>query len=463
MKKIQSLILATLVAVSCCTFALAASNEAITAANDLYSMGLFTGTGTNKDGTPIFDLDRAPNRYEAVTMLVRLLGKEAEAKERNTIVPFKDVAQWASPYVSYAYEHNLTSGVSSTAYGGTQPVTATQYLTFVLRALGYESGVDFEWNKAWELSDKINLTDGRYNDKTASFTRGDVAIISSNALQCKTKGTDSYLKDVISNSTKPTSNFHSYTNFPKVPDYEYYYSSYVGTTSSCSSGFVHVLSKPFDTCKSDYIDLLSKAGYSYTGNSSVDNQSTVISDKYTLWSNRLENKATHQVVYVGRFEANGTEAICIAINTPPQGDMIAYLQGLSSTLPKTQLEVLAQLSDILADYGDMEQEALTACQNVYKSQRQYAAIYAEVAMQYKVTMASAAYKGAELCRSYPEFYNLQVELVNLWAAADALTGYTITTQNAYSYANLVVSASSDALECYQRAVAQYQKIANKYL
>lgn len=49
------------------------------AAQNLYELGLFNGTGTDTDGNPIFDLDRAPTRHEAVTMLVRLLGKGEEA------------------------------------------------------------------------------------------------------------------------------------------------------------------------------------------------------------------------------------------------------------------------------------------------------------------------------------------------------------------------------------------------
>ena len=42
--------------------------------------GFRNGTGTGADGKPIYELDRAPSRFEAVTMLVRLLGKEAVAK-----------------------------------------------------------------------------------------------------------------------------------------------------------------------------------------------------------------------------------------------------------------------------------------------------------------------------------------------------------------------------------------------
>ena len=61
-----------------------------------------------------------------------------------------------------------------------------QYLTFVLRALGYEDGTDFQWNKAWKLSDEIGLTSGQYTSNT-SITRGDIAIISLKALSISNK------------------------------------------------------------------------------------------------------------------------------------------------------------------------------------------------------------------------------------------------------------------------------------
>lgn len=160
----------------------AASGEAIDAAYQLYEKGLFMGTGTDSDGAPIFELDRAPTRHEAVTMLVRLLGKESEAQSGRWQTPFTDVADWAEPYVGYAYAHGLTNGTSSTTYSGSETVTATQYLTFVLRTLGYESGTDFRWDAAWELSDAIGLTDGAYDAATSYFTRGDVAIVSLRSL-----------------------------------------------------------------------------------------------------------------------------------------------------------------------------------------------------------------------------------------------------------------------------------------
>ena len=124
--------------------AFAANDDAAEAANVLYELGLFQGTGTDADGKPVFDLGRAPTRHEAVTMLVRILGKEEEAKSGTWDIPFTDVSDWAKPYVGYAYANGLTSGTSATTFGGDVTVSATQYLTFILRALGYDSSTDFK-------------------------------------------------------------------------------------------------------------------------------------------------------------------------------------------------------------------------------------------------------------------------------------------------------------------------------
>ncbi|MBQ6933660.1 MAG: S-layer homology domain-containing protein [Clostridia bacterium] len=185
-KRIMTCLLIEAMLVSFVPTAYAVGTEAYNAAGVLNNIGLFNGTGTKADGSPNFDLDRAPARDEAVTMLVRLLGKENEAKNGTWDMPFNDVAEWAKPYVGYAYANGLTSGTSATTFGGSQTVTATQYLTFVLRALGYDSSVDFAWDKAWELSDKIGMTDGEYK-AGGTFLRGDVAIVSRNALDVEQK------------------------------------------------------------------------------------------------------------------------------------------------------------------------------------------------------------------------------------------------------------------------------------
>lgn len=161
----------------------AAADPQQAAADRLYDLGLFNGIGINADGTPDYALDRSLSRQEAVTMLVRLLGCEQEAKNGSWYLPFTDVDDWAWPYVGYAYATGLTNGLSDTVFGGSQPVTAAQYLTFVLRALGYVSGVHFTWDTAWDYTDLLGLTAGEYHaGNNGGFLRGDAVWVSANAL-----------------------------------------------------------------------------------------------------------------------------------------------------------------------------------------------------------------------------------------------------------------------------------------
>ena len=107
-KKLISLIIVLALCMGIMTIPAVASGTANEAAENLHELGLFQGVGTNADGTPNFDLDRAPTRHEAVTMLVRLLGKEAEARAGDWDMPFTDVDEWAKPSVTLrTYAHAL--------------------------------------------------------------------------------------------------------------------------------------------------------------------------------------------------------------------------------------------------------------------------------------------------------------------------------------------------------------------
>jgi hypothetical protein len=199
MKKKLLVLLAVLTLALCLApAALAADEKTIDTADSLYSLGLFEGTGKDADGAPIYELDRAPTRNEAIVMLIRLLGKEQEALSGDWNMPFTDVTNWVKPYVGYAYANGLTDGTSPTTFSGNMTVTATQYLSFVLRALGYKDGTDFSWDKAWELSDQIGLTNGEYSSGSTDFLRGNVVLISAQALTVNQKnGGDTLAEKLI--------------------------------------------------------------------------------------------------------------------------------------------------------------------------------------------------------------------------------------------------------------------------
>ena len=172
-KKLLSLFLALTLALSLAAPAWAATpEEAQDSAQLLYNLGLFQGSGTNEDGSPRFALERAPTRAEAVTILARLLGAEEAAQAQTWTTPFTDVPDWAQSYVGYAYAKGYTTGVEPTRFGSSTPVSTAQFLTLLLRALGYEDGKDFTWSTPWTLTDQLGITDAaafkkaveRYNE-----------------------------------------------------------------------------------------------------------------------------------------------------------------------------------------------------------------------------------------------------------------------------------------------------------
>ncbi len=186
MKKTVSIALILILILCTSAGASGASSKAVDAADKLYGLGLFSGTGKDENGAPIYDLDRLMNRQEAMTMYINMLGKGPEAMAGSWTIPFKDVAAWATPFVGCAYEKGLTAGFSETQFGSKYPITATQYMTYLLLSLGYESGTDFLWNGAASLADKIGLSNGAYKD-TDNLSRGDVVILSEAALRTKLK------------------------------------------------------------------------------------------------------------------------------------------------------------------------------------------------------------------------------------------------------------------------------------
>ncbi len=220
MKKLLTALIITIVTVCALTVTASALNftAARSAADTLYALGLFKGTGIDAAGRPKYELSRVPSRYEAVTMLVRILGKEDEALSGTWETPFTDVAEWAKPYVGYAYKNDLTSGTTDTLFGGETEVTAAQYITFVLRALGYSSDTDFSWSEPWELAQSLGLygNEDYTQQDNSNFRRAHVALLSFNALKVPHKTTGECIAYRIYDDAIASQK--SYIEFEKIVD-----------------------------------------------------------------------------------------------------------------------------------------------------------------------------------------------------------------------------------------------------
>ena len=184
------LVLCLLVGVFCIPAAAKSPTTVEQLADTLYEAGLFRGTGTAQNGAPIYELSGSATRAQAVTMLVRILGKEQEAKQNKDsyVTPFTDVPSWAKAYVGYAYENKLTNGTSATTFSPDAPVTTNQYLTFCLRALGYSSKTDFSYADPYVFAAGAGFLTAAELGAKKTFTRADMVLLSGDALLCICKG-----------------------------------------------------------------------------------------------------------------------------------------------------------------------------------------------------------------------------------------------------------------------------------
>lgn len=123
-------------------------------ADALNKLGLFLGTGND------YALDSKLSRIQALVTIIRLIDKEAEAKAIGTASSFTDVPKWASGYAAYGQKNSIMLGYSENTLGADDTVTANQYATMLLRALGYSDAQgDFAYNSAVEFAYEIGLMD----------------------------------------------------------------------------------------------------------------------------------------------------------------------------------------------------------------------------------------------------------------------------------------------------------------
>ena len=188
-------------------------------ADSLHEMGLFQGTQNG------YDLDRTPTRAEAAVMLVRLLGKEAEAKALTYTAPFTDLKGWEKPYVQYLYSNGLANGTNRTTFNPTGKCTAQMYAVFLLRALGYSDTADFSYANAIETAREQGIYDtGIIN--VQNFLRDDAAAASYTALSVSPKNSEGTLLDqLVSENAITEADAKSYQNLFST------YAQYRGATA----------------------------------------------------------------------------------------------------------------------------------------------------------------------------------------------------------------------------------------
>lgn len=138
-----------------------------TEAQSLYTDGLLKG---NENG---LDLLKPLTRIEATAILVRAMGFENEQTSENSY--FSDIASdnWGAKYANIAKDKGISEGIGNNMFAPDDTITASQFVTLILRNLGESP----DWQTAVNLFVERGLITQEQADKMDLFTRGDMAKI----------------------------------------------------------------------------------------------------------------------------------------------------------------------------------------------------------------------------------------------------------------------------------------------
>lgn len=443
-KRITSLICAAALCLTC-PVAFAASSEQQDAAENLFMLGLFKGSGELPNGSVDFDLDRAPTRNEAVTMLIRLLGEEAEAQSKEWDMPFVDVAEWAKPYVGYAYNNGLTTGTSSTTFSGQSQVTANQYATFVLRSLGYSDKKDFKYNDALSFFEQIDDKSISY-DSSGLFTRGDVALMSYNALSCNTVNNSGTLILALVNAgvvedwqimdnadlleaanaiTLPTPSnlrINSLNGTPALVWDEVnpeciYEVSYKGDTDA-EYMLLGIVPTPYMTFDSNYLvgEIIPGTFYSFKVRAIVDHTDTGENlRRYSYYSGSIGYTVMNEI--------------------SPTND--------------ASITVISSVLNLVAESAQKQQDALILCQSALVASTPSQGLYfAKLAQDDFIESQTALYDAFQQCKNYDNLQDCVVPMATVHSLLAPTTGTTVTQSNYLDYVINSISFSSMATDYF---------------
>ena len=175
--------------------------------------GEVVDTGNALEGEGPFSPERSGTLPSGALVDLCFSGKYTQQEIRRMITgnggllaytgstPFTDITPGtqSEKYVGYAYSKGYTNGYSATTFRPSQTVTASQYMEFILRALGYSSAD----NK--DLSGRLTnaLTNGVITEgelaalQGGTFLRADLAYVSYYALDAAVSGSRQTLGDTL--------------------------------------------------------------------------------------------------------------------------------------------------------------------------------------------------------------------------------------------------------------------------
>lgn len=200
MKRIKAMVIAMIMAAALLSTSIPAfafsENESRSVQNFFIDTQLLKGDGTS------YGLEKTASRLEGIIILIRLMGKEAEAQGMQDLpCQFTDVPVWAKGYVNYAFSENISKGVSDTRFGVYDRMTAYQYNTLLLRVLGYDdSQGDFQWDDSVDKAEELSILPeemAEFYTRSGAYTKGDLMETSFCYLEANYKDQERSLIDML--------------------------------------------------------------------------------------------------------------------------------------------------------------------------------------------------------------------------------------------------------------------------
>lgn len=160
----------------------------------LEDLGLLRGDGNGNLG-----LEQNLKKQHMVVMISRLYGEEEKASKFTGPNKFKDLKpkhRQDIPYITWAANQGLISGKPDGTFGIDGYVTIQEYQAVLLRALGYEKDAK-DWDMVPKMSSAYGLMDGLSVNPSSKMNRGQMAVMTVNALRQEKNGQDITLAQAL--------------------------------------------------------------------------------------------------------------------------------------------------------------------------------------------------------------------------------------------------------------------------
>ncbi|WP_215492393.1 S-layer homology domain-containing protein [Fenollaria sporofastidiosus] len=144
-------------------------------------------------------LDKNLKREDLIIILSRLMNDEERAKKYSSETKFtdlKNVNKIYLPYINWAVSNGYIHGASKDKFGFGSYVTVRQYQAVLLRILAYTSEAK-KWDAVSDYAVTYGLMDGLDLNGDDYLNRGEMALMTTNALKTPKKGSTLSLLKVL--------------------------------------------------------------------------------------------------------------------------------------------------------------------------------------------------------------------------------------------------------------------------